>query len=385
MKNPDATKEQKQQELFTALISGDEQAQQQAFFDFTQQIQDEILEKAETKALQNQDNAILAQRGLMKPLTSQERAYFNAVIERKGFEGIDQAFPTTVITDIMARLKKEHPLISAVATIDADVLGRYITFKKNNARAFWGQMCGDIKQIILDGFLSLDLKSARLAGFIPVCKGMLELGPEWLAQYVITVLSEIMAITLEEAIVNGDGKDKPIGMTRMLSGAVDGAYPERKTLDLKTVAGADKTFNPLVLGSIRGKMAEEGWDSSNVSIILNPQTYWSFVAPILAQRSVSNGTWDLDRMPFGEKIIKSYAVPKDIAIVGDPKNYILGVSGDMRIDRYKETLAIEDMDLFIAKLYGWGTPKAELAYQILSFAGLTPTGFADAVLIPSKK
>ncbi|WP_373565648.1 phage major capsid family protein, partial [Schaalia odontolytica] len=66
---------------------------------------------------------------------------------------------------------------------------------------------------------------------MPVAKAMLDLGPTWLDQYVRTVLSESMAIALEDAVVNGTGKDMPIGMMKDLAGAVvDGVYPDKKAM-----------------------------------------------------------------------------------------------------------------------------------------------------------
>ena len=210
--------------------------------------------------------------------------------------------------------------------------------------------------MILDGFDVIDIKSSRLSGFVPVCKGMLELGPDWLANYVITFIQEIMSASLELAIVQGTGKEQPIGMIKKLSGATDSVYPDKDKVTL-----AD--FKSKSLAGIRAGLAKAKTDTGNVVIVVNPLTYWEKVFPNLAYQTV-NGTWVLDKLPTGEEIIKTYACPENVLIFGDLQNYFLGVASDVRIDKYTETLAIEDMDLYIAKFYGYGLAKDKNAFFV---------------------
>ena len=63
---------------------------------------------------------------------------------------------------------------------------------------------------------------------------MLDLGPIWLDRYVREILAESMAIALEEAIVNGTGKDQPIGMMKDLKAAVtNGVYSDKTATHLQ--------------------------------------------------------------------------------------------------------------------------------------------------------
>lgn len=350
--------------LFTALQSDDEKEQEKAFTAFAEGLQDEIMAKAATEMnkfnASNSDDAILVARGTLKALTSEEKKYFNAVVQRGGFEGVEETFPKTIIHDVFRDLRQTHPLLSRIDMRDVDALAQFIFNKPNKAVAFWGPICEDIRQMILEGFQVVDIKSSRLSGFVAICKGMLELGPEWLAQYVIETIREIMATALELAVVAGTGKDQPIGMIKKLSGATDSVYPDKS----KNTMG---NFEPATLAGVRAALAKAKLDSANVAIIVNPVTYWAKVFPALAFRA-DNGSWVLDRLATGEEIIQSYAVPEDTLIFGDPRNYFLGVSGAVRIDRYKETLAIEDMELFIAKFYGYGMAKDLNAFFVADVA-----------------
>jgi HK97 family phage major capsid protein len=368
MKNLDNVKnmEALRAELFASMQEDDAQAQEAAFMNFAEGLQNAIIADAknEVHALneETRDENVLINRGTMKALTSAEKKYFNAVIERKGFEGVEETFPKTIITEVFKNLKEDHPLLAKIDMQNTSGLVQMIYANPNAATAFWGPICEDIKQIILSGLKVVDVKASRLSGFIPVCKGMLELGENWLAEYVIQMLSEIMAASLELAVVAGTGKNEPIGMMKKLSGATDSVYPDKDKVTL-----AD--LKPETLAGIRAAMAEARTDNSNVCLVVNPRTYWAKVFPALIFRADS-GEWVLDRLATGEEIIPSYAVPNDILIIGDPQNYLLAVAGETRLEKYSETLAIEDMELYIAKFYGAGVPKDKNAFFVADVSGV---------------
>lgn len=368
MKNLDNVKnmEALRAELFASMQADDVKAQEDAFTNFAEGLQNAIIADAknEVHALSDEarDESVLINRGTMKALTSAEKKYFNAVIERKGFEGVEETFPKTIITEVFKNLKQEHPLLAKIDMQDTSGLVQMIYANPNAATAFWGPICEDIKQVILSGLKVVDAKASRLSGFIPVCKGMLELGENWLAEYVIQMLSEIMAASLELAVVAGTGKNEPIGMMKKLSGATDSVYPDKDKVTL-----AD--LKPETLAGIRAAMAEAKTDSANVCVFVNPKTYWAKVFSALAFRTDS-GEWVHDRLATGDEIVKSYAVPDDIIIIGDPQNYLLAVAGETRVEKYSETLAIEDMDLYIAKFYGTGVPKDKNAFFVADVSGV---------------
>lgn len=354
-------------ELFSAMGTDNVEEQEKAFLNFTEGLQNSIMDKANAKIEQfgnaYSDEQILVNRGVQRALTSEEKKYFNAVVERGGFDDVELVFPRTIVQDVFKNLTTNHPLLSRIDMRDTTALGTYIFANPNQATAYWGPICEDIRQMILEGFQQIDLDSSRLSGFVAICKGMLELGPNWLADYVITLIYEIMATALETAVVAGTGENQPIGMIKKLSGAVDSVYPDKEKITL-----TDLDANSMA--GIRGALAEARLDSGNVAIMVNPVTYWSKVFTNLAFRA-DTGTFVLDKLATGEEILQSYAVPVDTLVIGDPSNYFLGVAGDTRIDRYKETLAIEDMELFIAKWYGYGLAKDKNAFFVADVSGVT--------------
>lgn len=370
MKNLDksvANMEKLRAELFTAMAGEDVKEQENAFLNFTEGLEQSIMDKANSK-IENFGNAysdeqILINRGVKRALTSEEKKYFNAVVERGGFDNVDEVFPKTIIQDVFKNLTTEHPILSRIDMRDTTALASYIFANPNKATAYWGPICEDIKQMILEGFQEVNLKSSRLSGFVAVCKGMLELGPNWLAEYVITLIYEIMSTALETAVIAGTGKDQPIGMMKKLSGAIDSVYPDKEKITLSKLDANS-------MAGVRGALAKAKLDSANVAIMVNPVTYWAKVFTNLAFRS-DMGNFVLDKLATGEEIIQSYAVPEDTLIIGDPKNYFLGIAGDTRINEYDQTLAIEDMQLYIAKWYGYGLAKDRNAFFVADISGVS--------------
>lgn len=370
------------QTFFDALRDGSEEDQIKALEGVINMIQEDIMSRAneqmELIGAEYTDDRILAERGIMKPLTTAEKKYFNAVIERGGFDGVEELFPTTIVQDVFRDLRQSHPILSRVDAKNTTALAKFIFADPTKATAFWGPLCEDIKQMIIEGFKVVKLESSRLSGFVVICKGMLELGPAWLAQYVTEVIREIMATSIELAIVAGTGDEQPIGITKQLSGAVDSVYPDKEKVTLSDL-------KPASLAGIRGALAKAKTDNGEVVILVNPLTYWSKIFPNLAFQA-TDGRWVLDVLPTGETIIQSHAVPEDTLIWGVLKNYFLGISGEVRIDRYDQTLAIEDLELFIAKFYGYGIAKNRNAFfvaDVTSVAGATiPPLEEEAAVVP---
>lgn len=363
MKNYDLLKEtmsQARENLFAALRTEDEAKQKEAFNAFLEGLQAEVTAQAKQAAdAYNEgvhDESILVKRGIRRALTSEEKRFFAEAVTKQKVDGLDAAFPQTIIEDVYRNLKEEHPLISRVDVQQGTTRTEFIYGDSTKKRAFWSTIPADIKQILLDAFKKLDIKSAKLSGFLALPKGYFELGPDWLANYVITFLQEVMAAALEEAIVNGDGDKKPLGMMRKLSGDTSGVYPAKDA-----VALAD--FKPKTLAGIRGALAKAKTDNGSVVALVNPTTYWSKMFPALAYLTV-NGQWVTTQLPTGEEIVLSHAVPENKVVFGVLENYLLVVASDVEITQYPETLAIEDMDLYIAKFFGRGIPKNENAFFV---------------------
>ncbi|EAD3693469.1 phage major capsid protein, partial [Listeria monocytogenes] len=218
MNNLDNNENQKLN-LSTAFLNAikegaSEEEQVKAFSNMAEQIQANIITQARKEVNREMnDNNVLTSRGA-NALTSDENKYYNAVIAGNGFAGVTDLLPPTVFERVFEDLTVEHPLLSKINFVNTTATTEWIISVGDVATAWWGPLCAEIKEILDNGFDKIQTGMYKLSAYIPVCNAMLDLGPSWLDQYVRTILGEAMALGLEAGIVNGSGKDQPIGMMR---------------------------------------------------------------------------------------------------------------------------------------------------------------------------
>ncbi|HAQ2523395.1 TPA: phage major capsid protein, partial [Enterococcus faecium] len=210
-------------QLMKAFKDGNEESFSAAMVSLSKEIQDKILEEATAK---NQDQLVLMNRG-QRVLTTQETKFYNEVVKNEGFAGVEELVPATVFERVFEDLEQSHPLLQKITFVNTTGVTEWIVSRGVNP-AWWGKLCEAVKKVLDNGFDVINMKQFKLSGYIPVCKAMLDLGPVWLDRYVRTVLVESLRIALEQAIVDGTGKDMPVGMMRDMSKQTSGEYAEKK-------------------------------------------------------------------------------------------------------------------------------------------------------------
>ncbi len=159
-----------------------------------------IIDEAQQAKNENWDAQVLASRGV-RTLTNEEKKFYNAAIEVNSFNETHKLMPPTIFERVFEDLEKEHPLLSLVNFQTVGATTQWIVRKEGAASAYWGDVCDAIKEMIDEGFTTIDQGMFKLSGFLVVCKAMFELGPEWLDKYVRTFMKEVVAEELEKVIV----------------------------------------------------------------------------------------------------------------------------------------------------------------------------------------
>ncbi|EJV80207.1 TPA: phage major capsid protein [Bacillus thuringiensis] len=368
------TKFENQQNLSKVLASGSDEEVNDALVAFAQGIQEKILAQA---SVQSSDQAILAARG-GRALTSQETKYYNEVIAGNSFAGTEALVPATVIERVFEDLVQNHELLSEITFVNVGALTEWILKKGDIQTAFWGKLCAAHKELLDEGFETIKIEEYKLSAFMPVCKVMLDLGPTWLDRYVRTVLVESLKIALELAIVRGTGKDQPVGMMKDLLTVTGGVHAD------KADTGKLKDLNPYTLGNIMALLTKDGKrNPSNVLLIVNPVDYWSKIYGYTTRPNM-DGTYTYNVLPIPGKIVKSNAVPKGKLIAGMAKDYFLGLGGAQRLDVYDQTRAIEDEDLYIAKMYANGRAEENESFLVYDISEMKDSGTAVTTPAPTK-
>lgn len=390
MINLDALQKQREDviaKMNAAMKDGNEDAFAQHFTEFTDILQEAVL--AEAKGLiQSNDNTILTGRGV-RALTSQETTYYEKVIgamkssnPKQALTLIDETLPKTVIDAVFEDITEAHPLLNEINFQNTGILTEIVVSVLDGRHmATWGQLCDEIVKELLSGFDRIDLRQKKLSAFIPVCKAMLEIGPEWLDRYVRAILAEAIANGLEEGIIDGDGLNEPIGMRRNPNGALDPAtgYPE-----LVPVPFND--FSPATVGAIISQLATSpnnlNRKVTDVIFIVNPVTYFNKVMPAITYQNADK-VW-VERVPFPIKFIQSVHMPQDEAIIGLGKRYFfgLGTGKGGKIEYSDHYRFLEDERVYITKLYGNGRPLDGTSFILLDISNLRRARIAvDATVI----
>lgn len=341
--------------------------------------QKEVLEKYEE--LKNEtDVQILASRGV-RVLTSQEKKYYEQVVTamkttnpKQALTDMDVVMPETIIDAVFEELQTNHELLQYINFQNTRGMIKWLTNKNGYQKAVWGKLCDEIKQELASGWKEVDMTLLKLSAFIPVCKAMLDLGPQWLDAYVRQVLYDALANGLEDGIINNLKTDTgPVGMIADLTkgSANDGVV----TYTAKTATKITK-FDPVTLGGLIGALSVDENDKPRqireVVLIVNPTDYFTKVFPATTVIG-ADGTYRTDVFPYPIKVIKSPAVASGKAVLGLAYRYFMGIgmsSKDGQIEYSDEYQFLEDNRVYAIKLYANGMPMDNNAFKYLDISAL---------------
>lgn len=377
MKSRDLLKQELLNNLSMAMKENNEEALAQAFTEFADSVQQNVLDEFR-EYQQTADTNILTQRGV-RQLTSKEKTFYQGVINamkssdvRQAFTGLPTAFPETVIDNVIADIRQSHPLLDIINFMNTAALTKIIVNKKGMQLAKWGALGSDISKELEGAIGKIDLTLCKLTAFMPISKDMLEVGPEWIDRYVRETLSEAIALALETAIVTGTGKDEPIGMDRDVSDDVSvsgGVYPKKS-------AKAITDLSPKTYGAILKELSKGPNDKNrvinSVILVVNPADYFEKIMPATTVRT-TDGSWNRDVFPFPTTLIQSSAVTVGEAIIGIADKYFMGIGAGTsggRIEYSDEYKFLDDERVYITKLYGNGRALDDNAFKLLNISGM---------------
>ena len=384
MFNLDKLKEQKtavMQKLSEAVKTDNSEAFCEAFTELAENIQQAVL--AEAKGLiSEKDEKILIGRGV-RQLTSEETNYYQKVIQamksgnpQQELTMIDEIMPRTIIDAVFEDIQEDHPLLSEIDFVNTGVLTDYVfSLQDGRHRAVWGKLCDEVVAEMVGSFDSVSLTQKKLSAFLPICKAMLEIGPQWLDRYTRAVLAESLLNGLEYGIIDGDGLDEPTGMKRDPTSPLDPATGYGALAPIPLTSITPSSFGPLMasLASNRNGLSRP---ITEAIFIVNPVTYYLKVVPAVSYQN-ADGTW-VQRWPFPTKVIQSAYVDVDEAILTIPKKYFMGLGSGKggKIEYSDHYHFLEDDRVYLIKLYGNGCPKDAVSHIVLDLSNLAPVTLA---------
>lgn len=383
MKNCDTlTRDDIRAKLQQAIKDNDTEAFSASFDQMLECIQNDIQQRADDRIDQMKretDTTVLASRGV-RQLTTKEKEFYQKVADamkakdpKQALNNLDVVLPETVVDAVFDELQTSHPLLSRIQFMNTRGAIRMMMNTNGYQEAAWGQLCDEIVQELTSGFKEVDTGLLKLSAFMPVCKAMLDLGPEWLDDFVRQVLYEAYANGLEAGIVAGDGNGKPIGMNRQVGDNVTvtgGVYPVKAPVSVTDLS-------PTTIGNLLALMAVDpngkARNVRDVILVVNPVDYFQRIMPATTMMTPS-GTYVNDVLPYPMSVIQSPAVEQGQAIIGLGYKYFaaIGSARDGRIEYSDHYHFLEDERVYLIKGYANGFPMDNNAFFVLDITGIRP-------------
>lgn len=385
MKSKDITMKNRDEiraKLQKAVADNDSEAFSTAMGEMMDSIGADIKQEYETQLTELQqelDQRILANRGV-RQLTKEERDYYQKLTEamrsnnpKQAVENLDVVLPRTVVDSVFEDLRNNHPLLSRITFVPSAGNVELIMNTNGYQEAAWGELCDEIVKELTAGFKAVPAGLFKLSAFLPVCKAMLDLGPEWIDRFVRETLYEALANGLEAAIVTGDGNKKPIGMNRQVGEGVSvtgGVYPAKAAIPVTDLS-------PATVGSLIAQLAINGTGHArtvnDVLLLVNPVDYFSKVMPATTVMA-PDGTYRNDVLPYPMTVIQVPALAEGTAVIGPANRYFAtaGTAKEGRIEASDHAKFLEDKRVYLIKAYANGMPKDNSSFLVLDISDLKP-------------
>ena len=350
-----------------------------ALKDYQAMITEEILATYETTK-DVVDSNILAARGI-RQLTSNEKAYYIEIIKamkstdpKAAIANVSLAVPTTTINSVLEDIRTAHPLLDFIDFVNTTAVTKWLYNTEGEQAAVWGELTSAIVTELDGSIAKLDMTQCKLSAFFSIPNDILDLGPEWVDIYIRSTLIEAYAVGLEYGVVDGTGKNMPIGMTRDVSDDVvitAGEYPRKTAIEVTTL-------DPATVGGLLSTLATSPSGKPRTVgrpiLVVNPVDYYQIVFPATTIRTVEGG-YANNVLPIPVDIVQSTAVPSKHAVFGIARRYLMGIglTRDGRIETSDQYHWLEDERVYKIKGFGNGRPKDDNAFLYLDITNLVPT------------
>ena len=381
MKNLDVrTTEQIYAEMVQCVNKDDKEGFVRCNQELMQTMREELLSEQKEQFAANQaaaDQAALLARG-QRVLTSAEQKYYESLIQamkdpnpKQALSGLVSVMPETIIEDVFTDLRTRHPLLSRIRFLPSGPITKLILSTSGHDSAVWGELFGQISQEINAGFKVVTTNLCKLSAWLPVPKDGITFGPAYLDRFVRETLYEAYANGFEAAIVDGTGKNQPIGMTRQVGDGVtvtDGVYPRKAKITVNR-------FDIETLGALIGLMTTDAdgkeRDVRDLILVCNVNDYYT---KVLKATSIQNpdGTYRQGTAFPLEIIPVANGLKRGEAVIGLGYRYFatVGNSREGEIDYSDHFKFLEDVRTYIIKGYGNGFPMDNNAFLFLDVSDL---------------
>ncbi|NYS33464.1 phage major capsid protein [Streptococcus danieliae] len=336
-----------------AVANGADQETQEKLYEAMM----DAIEESVVAAAREEVESMIARNPKEAEMSADELEFWNAV-KKDAPSGIEKHFPEETVDKIFEDLVESRPLLEHIGLRNASIRLKFLS-SATQGQAVWGKINSEIKGQLEQSFDEEKAVQNKLTAFVVIPKDTEKFSPAWLSTFIMTQINEAFADALEDAFLNGDGSDKPVGLTRDVTAenrTKQMVFAEKASQGDLTFADPDTTVKEIKdihkfhSTKENGKrVATEG----NLVLVVNPADAWD----VRSQWTSLNaqGTF-VTALPFNPIIIESV---KQAA--GKVTSFIKGrydavIAGGVEIGKFEETFALEDLTLYTAKQFAHGMP-----------------------------
>lgn len=342
------------QEFLNAIQNGeDEKAQAELYGKMINELFEESKAQAQAEA-----ERVSSLPTAESKLTAEQRQFFNEINTEVGYKE-EKLLPEETIDRIFENLTTEHPLLADLGIKNAGLRLKFLKSETSGV-AVWGKIFGEIKGQLDAAFSEETAIQNKLTAFVVLPKDLKDFGPAWVERFVRLQIEEAFAVALEAAFLNGTGKEQPIGLSRQVQEGVSvtgGVYPEKESLGTLTFKDPRTTVLELTKVFKNHSTDEKGKSvavKGNVTMVVNPSDAFDIQAQYTHLNA--NGVY-VTALPFNLNVIESVAQTAGKVLTYVKGRYDGYLAGGINLQKFDQTLAIEDMDLYTAKQFAYGKAK----------------------------
>ncbi len=321
-------------------------------------IVDRILKDAEAEKVNAKKN--------FRPLSANEKKFYTGLkAGAKQAVTADQIdiIPVETIDYTLNEVKKASNILSLINFAPAGVK-KWLVASKTGA-AVWGNLTDSLTAELTATITATNMDVFKLHAFCIIPKAIRDLEIGYVDRYFTAILAEAMQDGIVQGYIDGDGKVAPIGLTKKIGQTnQDGTHTAKTTVS--TITG----FSPEQMGPVLATLSHGGLRPvDKVYLLCNPLDRYQYVNPALYGDSISGGY--VSKAFLNMEIIEDANVTRGKGIFTMSGLYTMGFQGVM-VDEYKETKAIDDADLIVAKVYGNGRAVDDDAAVVFNITNLIP-------------
>lgn len=279
----------------------------------------------------------------LRTLSANEKKFYEAVINQSFTFTQGDIIPSEVIDTTLEDVKKESDTLKIVKMAPSGVKKWLVC--EHSGKATWGGLTDALTAELTATIKSMKVDVNKLSVVLIVPKAVRELALPLVDRYFRAILAEAMHDGLVDGFLNGTGKDSPIGIFKQLNASNEDGT--KKDKDTHSITG----FTPASLSGVKTTLSHGGKRAVNkLYLIANPSDVYQYVEPALYFMT-PNGY-----MPVAKTEIEVIAEPmcaKGKGVFTLDGVYTMGMDA-VAVNEFKETKALDDCDVFIAKTYANG-------------------------------